>query len=162
MVILEICHQKMDLYVAAQNAIQATNLSEKGIDQEELVNRAVDLVQEIQSSTTWKRICQSQNQFVEVPFTIVVTRAEIPDDSFIDSGPQKSQIPTAVPVLIHGQIDAVFKDESVKPPPGMSEWIIVDWKTVSVVDSDREALATHYQPQVQLYAYCWSAGLYGE
>ncbi|MEO1990677.1 MAG: UvrD-helicase domain-containing protein [Pirellulales bacterium] len=155
-------HQKMDLYVAAQNAIQATNLSEKGIDQEELVNRAVDLVQEIQSSTTWKRICQSQNQFVEVPFTIVVTRAEIPDDSFIDSGPQKSQIPTAVPVLIHGQIDAVFKDESVKPPPGMSEWIIVDWKTVSVVDSDREALATHYQPQVQLYAYCWSAGLYGE
>ena len=83
-------------------------------------------------------------------------------DVDIDSGCQKSRMPTTAPVLIHGQIDAVFKDESTKPPPGMSEWIIVDWKTVSVADCDRDALATHYQPQVQLYAYCWSIGLYSE
>ena len=85
-----------------------------------------------------------------------------PDDVDIDSGCQKSRMPTTAPVLIHGQIDAVFKDESTKPPPGMSEWIIVDWKTVSVADCDRDALATHYQPQIQLYAYCWSIGLYSQ
>ena len=147
---------------AADNAIRETNLSEKGIGHEELVNRALQLVKDIQSSSTWKRICQSQNQYVEVPFTIVVARDEVPDDVDIDSGCQKSRVPTTAPVLIHGQVDAVFKDESTKPPPGMSEWIIVDWKTVSVADCDRDALATHYQPQIQLYAYCWSIGLYSQ
>ena len=155
-------HQKPDLRAAADNAIRETNLSEKGIGHEELVNRALQLVKDIQSSSTWKRICQSQNQYVEVPFTIVVARDEVPDDVDIDSGCQKSRVPTTAPVLIHGQIDAVFKDESTKPPPGMSEWIIVDWKTVSVADCDRDALATHYQPQIQLYAYCWSIGLYSQ
>jgi ATP-dependent exoDNAse (exonuclease V) beta subunit len=62
-------------------------------------------------------------------------------------------------VLIRGRIDAVFRDGSAPPPPGMTDWVIVDWKTTSVSDADSAALDAHYRPQVELYARCWAAGL---
>jgi ATP-dependent exoDNAse (exonuclease V) beta subunit len=121
----------------------------------------------------WRRIVASPERHVEVPFSIAVAGEEIPADVAVDRGPAgatgagsngggpAAADPTtpAVPVLIRGQIDAVFHDAATTPPAGMSKWVIVDWKTTSVADSDAEKLVEHYRPQLRLYARCWATGL---
>ena len=53
----------------------------------------------------------------------------------------------AVPVLVRGSIDLVFKE-----PDG---WVIVDYKTDSVTGGKPDALVEKYAPQVRLYADSW-------
>jgi len=163
----------LDLHAAAASLVEESDLAETGVARESLAGRAVTLVGEIRGSDVWRRIVASPERHVEVPFSIAVAGEEIPADVAVDRGPAgatgagsngggpAAADPTtpAVPVLIRGQIDAVFHDAATTPPAGMSKWVIVDWKTTSVADSDAEKLVEHYRPQLRLYARCWATGL---
>jgi ATP-dependent helicase/nuclease subunit A len=153
-----------DLQRAAENALaesdlDESDLAESGIARRTLVDRAVALVEEIRQSTTWQRIRASRERHVEVPFTIAVAGGEIPAAVTVDAGPGQTDSAAAfgdsLPVLIRGQIDAVF--EEADTASGDSAWIILDWKTTSVIDRDAEILQDHYRPQLRLYARCWAA-----
>lgn len=156
------------LEVAAASAIETSDLADVGLDREDVARRAAALVNDIRTSPLWQRIEASCEQRVEVPFSIAVDSDAIPTGVAIDYGPRASGLAgpalagltlASTPVLIRGQIDAVFRDGSTPPPPGMTDWVIVDWKTTSVSDADSAALDAHYRPQVELYARCWAAGL---
>ncbi len=155
-----------DMRSAAESAIEESDLAESGVARLDLVNRAVTLVEEIQGSPAWRRIRESRERYVEVPFTIAVQSAEIPAGVAIDVGPglpataaadllAKAAVGGApLPVLIRGQIDAVFDESSTTE----RHWVILDWKTTSVADRDAGKLEDHYRPQLALYARCWAAG----
>lgn len=156
-----------DLRSAAESAIEESDLAESGIARQDLVDRAVALVDEIQRSPVWQRICESRDRYVEVPFTITVHGDEIPAGVKVDAGPGRAEsndadLPAAatlssssLPVLIRGQIDAVFDEAATGDP----DWVIVDWKTTSIADRDAAKLEDHYRPQLALYARCWAAGV---
>jgi ATP-dependent exoDNAse (exonuclease V) beta subunit len=139
-----------------------------------MADRAVALVEEILRSGVWRRIEAAAERHVEVPFSIAVSIDEIPAGVEVDvgpgwaatdagpGGPSASSVASALPalpVLIRGQIDAVFRDPSAAPPAGMTDWVILDWKTTSVTAADAERLVDHYRPQLRLYARCWAASL---
>ncbi len=152
------------LEAAATSGLATTSLTECGLDRAELVQRALDLVQDIQRSDVWQRIETSRVHDVEVPFVIAVDSAAVPSEVTVDLGPSDAVVtdsPPHIPVLIRGQIDAVYKEnpDVAAPPPGMTDWMIVDWKTTSVTEAGAAALEAHYRPQVDLYARAWSAGL---
>lgn len=158
-----------DLRSAAESAIEESDFADSGIARQTLVDRAVALVAEIQRSAAWRRIRESRERHVEVPFTIAVRGDEIPPGVAVDAGPGRAEPAVAdrhgaapagdasLPVLIRGQIDAVFR-ETAPPPADMSDWIILDWKTTSVADRDAARLMDHYRPQLTLYARCWATG----
>ncbi|MFM8893530.1 MAG: PD-(D/E)XK nuclease family protein, partial [Planctomycetia bacterium] len=155
-----------DLATAAASIVAESDLAESGIDRDSLARQAVALVDRVRASDVWRRIVASSERHVEVPFSLVVADDEIPDGVSIDRGPaceardgDPAGSDSAVPVLIRGQIDAVFRDVATSPPPGMSGWVIVDWKTTSAADADVGKLTDHYRPQLRLYARCWAAGL---
>ena len=152
----------LDLAAAAASIVQESDLSESEVDREELVERAVSLVEEICRSDVWQRVTGGGERLVEVPFSIAVTADEIPSGVDVDRGPAAAAadpvVAASCPVLIRGQIDAVFHDASTAPPVGMTDWVIVDWKTTSVAAADAAKLEDHYRPQVRLYARCWAAG----
>ena len=163
----------LDLHAAAASLVEESDLADSGFARESLASRAVALVDEVRRSDVWRRIGASPERHVEVPFSIAVAGEEIPAGVPVDRGPgvaegnvahgggpaEASSATLTVPVLIRGQIDAVFRDTATSPPAGMSEWVIVDWKTTSVADSDVEKLEEHYRPQLRLYARCWATGL---
>ena len=155
---------RLDLVAAAVSLVEESDLAESGIPPEQLVRRAVDLVEEIRRSDIWRRLPANAGDFVEVPFSIAVAAQEVPADVEVDHGPgaTSAEAVTGVPVLIRGQIDAVFRDASSAPPAGMTDWIILDWKTTSVAAADARKLEDHYRPQLRLYARCWAAGLHGD
>jgi hypothetical protein len=153
---------EFDLAAAAASSVEASDLAESGLDRQELARRATTLVEEVLASTAWRRIVASPERYVEVPFTIAVAAAEIPPTVEVDIGPGEAAgsdggACAAAPVVIRGQIDAVFRDVAVPPPAGMSDWVILDWKTTSVIDADEARLREHYAPQLVLYARCWAA-----
>ncbi len=163
----------LDLSAAAASIVAESDLAESGVDCDLLARRAGALVEHVRTSDVWRRIVASPERHVEVPFSIAVVGGEIPDDVPVDRGPAweagdeagggdtagADPRGTAVPVLIRGQIDAVFRDSAKSPPAGMSDWVIVDWKTTSVADADVGKLVDHYRPQLRLYARCWATGL---
>ncbi|MFM9196154.1 MAG: UvrD-helicase domain-containing protein, partial [Planctomycetia bacterium] len=155
-----------DLRRAAESAIEESDLAESGIARQALVDRAVTLVEEIRRSAAWRRMSASRERHVEVPFTIAVRAEEIPAGVTVDAGPGRTESTAAAPpapaaagggsppVLIRGQIDAVFDAAAAAGEP---EWVILDWKTTSVADRDAGKLEDHYRPQLVLYARCWAA-----
>jgi ATP-dependent helicase/nuclease subunit A len=157
----------IDLRTAAESAFEESDFAESGIARQELVDRAVALVGEIQGSLAWQRLRESRERHVEVPFTIAVRGDEIPAGVHVDAGPGQAESGAVdlrgaaadggglVPVLIRGQIDAVFDEATAGEP----DWVILDWKTTSVADRDAGKLEEHYRPQLALYARCWAAGL---
>jgi ATP-dependent helicase/nuclease subunit A len=147
-----------DLEAAAESAIAESDLVESEAGRTKLVGRAVSLVRDVLRSDVWRRIEASSARHVEVPFSIAVTAAEIPTGVEVDHGPGAGDAACAeVLVLVRGQIDAVYRDESSPPPAGMSDWVIVDWKTTSVTEADAARLEDHYRPQLQLYARAWAS-----
>jgi ATP-dependent exoDNAse (exonuclease V) beta subunit/RecB family exonuclease len=156
-----------DLRTAAESALEESDFAESGIARQELVDRAVALVGEIQRSPAWQRIRESRERHVEVPFTIAVSGDEIPEGVHVDAGPGRAESGAAdlraaaaegdglVPVLIRGQIDAVFDEAAAGEP----DWVVLDWKTTSVAAHDAGKLEDHYRPQLALYARCWAAGV---
>jgi len=154
-----------DLAAAAASTVEVSDLAESGSDRAELARRAVALVEDVLASAAWRRIAASPERHVEVPFSIAVAAAEIPPEVEVDYGPAgeaakeaaEAAARPAVPILIRGQIDAVFRDVASSPPVGMTDWVILDWKTTSVIAADRGRLRDHYVPQLVLYARCWAA-----
>ncbi|MFM8578400.1 MAG: PD-(D/E)XK nuclease family protein [Planctomycetaceae bacterium] len=170
----------LDLEAAATSILLESDLSGIGIDTATLARRATTLVEHIRESDIWRRIASSPERYVEVPFSITVAAGELPEHIGVVDGPgnvadrpmhgslaDRSSSAHASPpvrtdgqpVLIRGQIDAVFRDDARPPRDGMSDWVIVDWKTTSVVESDISQLVEHYRPQLRLYARCWATGL---
>jgi len=161
---------KPDLATVAANVVAESDLAESGIDRTMLAERAVTLVEEIQRSDVWRRLEAASQRHDEVPFSIAVLADEIPAGVEVDFGPGRTaaaagparggakQASGSPPVLIRGQIDAVYC-ETPPPPAGMTRWVIVDWKTTSIADSEAEKLVAHYRPQLRLYARCWAADL---
>jgi ATP-dependent helicase/nuclease subunit A len=155
----------LDVAAVAASLVQESDLADSGIDREELVRRAVALVADIRRSDVWRRLRDSRPHHVEVPFSIAVVAGEIPPGVAVDRGPAlggHDQPAASVPVLIRGQIDAVFRNATSRPPAGMTHWEILDWKTTSVTDADATKLVQHYRPQLTLYARCWASGLVDE
>ena len=152
-----------DLAAAAASAVQESDLAESGLDRQELARQAAALVEEVLASPAWRRIEASGERHVEVPFAIAAAAGEIPPSVPVDRGPGGNAADPAAlvsgPVLIRGQIDAVYRDATFPPPAGMSDWVILDWKTHSVMAADEARLEAHYRPQLALYARCWAAGL---
>jgi ATP-dependent exoDNAse (exonuclease V) beta subunit len=162
-----------DLAAAAASTVEVSDLAESGSDREELARRAMALVEDVLASPEWRRIAASPERHVEVPFSIAVAAAEIPTSVEVDYGPTgeagcdtagPAVARPAVPVLIRGQIDAVFRDASgptaggpARESAAATDWVILDWKTTSVIAADRERLRAHYGPQLVLYARCWAA-----
>ncbi len=169
----------LDLEAAATSAIAETDLLQSGHDQQLLITRAVELVQEVMQHPVWRRIVAGAQCHVELPFTISVPAAEITAEVEVDYGPvpetldamkaarigtAPAQAATTVvtekpPVLIRGQIDLVYQDPDTAPNAGMTDWLVLDWKTTSVADSEIGKLEDHYRPQLRLYARCWAAWL---
>ena len=164
-------HAGFDLATAAANVVAESDLADSGVDRRKLADAAVALVEDILRSKAWRRIEAAAERYVEVPFSIAVASDEIPAGVEADAGPGRaaadavqgsaevSPASSGLPVLIRGQIDAVFRDASPAPPDDMTDWVILDWKTTSVTDADADKLADHYRPQLRLYARCWAAGL---
>jgi ATP-dependent helicase/nuclease subunit A len=163
-----------DLASTAANVVAESDLVESGMDRRKLADAAVALVEEIRRSDVWRRIEAAAERHVEVPFSIAVSADEIPAGVAVDAGPGQAAADagqgsaearpasSGLPVLIRGQIDAVFHETAATPQAGMTDWVIVDWKTTSVTDADADKLADHYRPQLRLYARCWAAGLPGK
>jgi ATP-dependent helicase/nuclease subunit A len=164
-------HGEFDLATAAANVVAESDFADSGIDRRKLADMAVALVEEIRGSDAWRRIEAAAERHVEVPFSIAVAADEIPAGVEVDAGPGRATndagqagaevkpASSSPPVLIRGQIDAVFRDLSAAPSVGMTDWVILDWKTTSVTDADADKLADHYRPQLRLYARCWAAAL---
>jgi ATP-dependent helicase/nuclease subunit A len=164
-------HAGFDLAAAAANVVAESDLADSGVDRRKLADAAVALVEDILRSEAWRRIEAAAERHVELPFSIAVASDEIPAGVEVDAGPGRaaadagqgsaelSPASSGLPVLIRGQIDAVFREASVAPPAGMTDWMILDWKTTSVTEADAGKLADHYRPQLRLYARCWAAGL---
>ena len=164
-------HVGFDLATAAANVVAESDLAESGVDRTMLADRAVAIVEEIRRSDVWRRIEAAAEWHVEVPFSIAVSADEIPAGVEVDAGPGRAAADagqgsagaspawSGLPVLIRGQIDAVFQEKAAAPPARMTEWVIVDWKTTSIAESETEKLVDHYRPQLRLYARCWAAGL---
>lgn len=85
------------------------------------------LVEEIRQSEVWRRIEAAAERHVEVPFSIAVSADEIPAGVELDVGPGRAvaeagqaggearQASGSPPVLIRGQIDAVFREKAAAP-----------------------------------------------
>jgi ATP-dependent exoDNAse (exonuclease V) beta subunit/RecB family exonuclease len=150
-----------DLAAVAASALAASELAGSGQDIATLAEQAVELVQEVQRQAIWKQIHSGgpagAEYFMEVPFSIFIEPGEVGPNVKVDYGPAheaEEQNPPAV--LVRGQIDLIFRDGSQPPPADMSDWMVLDWKTTSVLDMDREKLEASYRPQVRLYARCWA------
>jgi ATP-dependent helicase/nuclease subunit A len=103
-------------------------LPEHGLDAER-AGAAADLVRRVMRSGLWQRALRSPERYTEIPFQIA--RSSEGSLSF----------------LIRGAIDLVFREED--------GWVLVDYKTDRVRAGNPADLATHYAPQVRLYAEAW-------
>lgn len=87
-------------------------------------------VSAVTKSDIWKRAQQSQQVFAEVPFECEKNDCD-------------------VPTLVRGVIDLVFQEDD--------GWVIVDYKTDDVSDSNVAEFVEYYGEQLNAYAQYWSA-----
>jgi ATP-dependent helicase/nuclease subunit A len=120
--------ETIDIRLYAENLLKD---EERDVAQLSEVLRVVDSVQ---SSTLWRRARAARERYVEIPFALEVSAAELGLQ-----GPPST--------LLHGTIDLVFREGN--------EWFVVDYKTDSTVNR-LEALTDYYTAQVRLYASFWS------
>ena len=90
-----------------------------------VIPEALDTVERVMAAAFWQEAMAAAERAVEVPFAVRVEAAG------------------AVPRLLHGVIDLVFKTAD--------GWTLIDYKT--------DQLAAHYAPQIRAYAEHWSAQL---
>ncbi len=128
----------LDIPAAAVTVLSGEDVSLVHLD------RAVATVRGVLASDVWRRAQASPARLAEVPFSVQVRGADLPEGvrKFAgDGGP--------LPTVIRGVIDLVFSDTA-------GRWTVVDWKTDAVTAASERLLAEHYRPQVELYADCWS------
>lgn len=127
----------LDLAAAAAAALASEELSPG------LVDRAVATVRAVMAADIWKRAAASDKRLVEVPFSVQVRGADLPEPVRHLAGDG-----APLPTVVRGVIDLVFREAD-------GRWTVVDWKTDSVAAASEHLLADHYRPQVELYADCW-------
>ena len=109
-----------------------TALEESGLDPG-LSNEVLEVVKSVKSSAIWKRAEKSEKRLAEVPVHVRVQQSG-------DSG-------HAVPAIMRGVIDLVFKENG--------GWVLVDYKTDTFHEKDRQALVEKYRSQLENYAKAW-------
>jgi ATP-dependent helicase/nuclease subunit A len=93
---------------------------------------AVSTVNQVIASGLWKHAKPSKQRLVDVPLAMPVSESE--------SG-------NGLPTVLRGVIDLVFLEDN--------GWVIVDYKSERVDESEITAMANYYQPQVAAYAKVW-------
>jgi ATP-dependent helicase/nuclease subunit A len=99
------------------------------VDKPELrgvVPEALDLVERVMTSETWRRAQAAEECSVEVPFAIAHPR------------------PDGRPAVLSGVIDLAFRDAD--------GWKIVDYKSDQIASPDGSELIAKYAPQLDAYA----------
>jgi ATP-dependent helicase/nuclease subunit A len=128
--LLEICHKrpKQDL-----NPIAFQLLSQFGLDSNRL-DELVATAQVVVGSEIWQRAQRSSHCFSELPIEIYEPKTE----------------PSALPTrLVRGVIDLIFQE-----PDG---WVIVDYKTDDITESELAATIQQYSGQLAEYARIWNS-----
>ena len=95
-----------------------------------VIPEALDTVERVMAAAFWQEAMAAAERAVEVPFAVRVEAAG------------------AVPRLLHGVIDLVFKTAD--------GWTLIDYKT-DQLGAGVDQLAAHYAPQIRAYAEHWSA-----
>ena len=95
-----------------------------------VIPEALDTVERVMAAAFWEEAMAAAERAVEVPFAVRVEAAG------------------AVPRLLHGVIDLVFKTAD--------GWTLIDYKT-DQLGAGVDQLAAHYAPQIRAYAEHWSA-----
>ncbi|MFP4015893.1 MAG: UvrD-helicase domain-containing protein [Halanaerobiales bacterium] len=102
------------------------------------------LINKFKDSRLWKRILQSENVLTEVPFSLKI-EVDDPLYQFINIENMHAK---AVPIILSGVIDLVFREED--------GWVIVDYKTDHVENQKEfDELKKIYSGQVKIYAAVW-------
>jgi ATP-dependent helicase/nuclease subunit A len=92
------------------------------------------IVEGARESPLWRRALAAKTRFVEVPFALVVPRAELG----VSDGPAE--------ILLQGAIDLVFEEDA--------GWMLIDYKSDTVKDNLADLVA-FYTPQVDIYRRYW-------
>jgi len=95
----------------------------------ELLDDAARTVDRVIGSDLWKRAHRSESTLTEVPLSLC---------SPVDGG---------LPTVFRGVIDLVFLEAG--------SWVIVDYKSERVEESELPALVAYYKPQIDAYAEAW-------
>jgi ATP-dependent helicase/nuclease subunit A len=95
----------------------------------DLVDDAVHTVERVIGSDLWKRAQKSECSLAEVPLSLCT-----PDDG-------------GLPTVFRGVIDLAFLESN--------SWVIVDYKSEGVEESEIPALVAYYKPQIDAYAEAW-------
>jgi ATP-dependent helicase/nuclease subunit A len=119
----------LDLRVHAANLLAAEERAAGEVDE------VVRVVEAVRASPLWARALAARRRLAEVPFALPVARA----DAGWPDGPN--------PMVLQGVIDLVFEEDDA--------WILVDYKSDTVTDANRAALAAFYEPQIAMYRRYW-------
>jgi len=93
------------------------------------------LVEAVARSPLWQRARAARRRLVEVPFALDVAREEVG----LADGPARR--------VLQGAIDLLFEEEE--------GWVLVDYKSDTIVPGALEGLVAFYAPQVALYRRYW-------
>lgn len=97
-----------------------------------LVDKVVATVEQVTASDLWQRAQRSQRCMAEVSLAMLVPASDVPD---------------GLPTVRRGVIDLVFRETN--------GWVIVDYKSERVKESDIPALVAYYKPQIGAYVKAW-------
>lgn len=146
--LLELAAHDPGLDLAAAAAVVLSNEEVSPVH----VDRAVETVSSVMRSDLWRRAQSSDARHVEVPFSVQVRGENLPERVRRLAGKDGPPVPT----VVRGVIDLVFREADGR------RWTVVDWKTDAVAAASEPLLESHYRPQVELYADCWSLLAYNQ
>jgi ATP-dependent helicase/nuclease subunit A len=146
--LLELAAHDPGLDLAAAAAVVLSNEEVSPVH----VDRAVETVWSVMRSDLWRRAQASDARHVEVPFSVQVRGEDLPERVRRLAGKDGPPVPT----VVRGVIDLVFREADGR------RWTVVDWKTDAVAAASEPLLESHYRPQVELYADCWSLLAYNQ
>jgi ATP-dependent helicase/nuclease subunit A len=147
---------------AAETALRSEDAPLRWRNDPERAREAVEMVERVIASDTWRRAQTADRMLVESPFAVAWSTGEYRDLLASVRGPGASQIGApaedsradearigGAPVeIIEGVVDLAFRERGV--------WTLVDYKTDQEgrsMDPDRRAV---YQAQLDMYAACWT------
>lgn len=133
--LLELCHKQpqQDLRPMATQLLAQNDLASDRLD--DLLSTA----QAVVKSEIWQRAQRSLRSFSELPI-------ELFESNDTPGNPTSSANP---PQLIRGVIDLIFEE-----PDG---WVIVDYKTDDITETELPAAIEQYRGQLAEYARIWTA-----
>ena len=126
-----VVHQLFEVIMNQDDEPDLEPLALSLLSQEQLetssLNDLIDTVTTVKRSEIWKRARAADERLTEVPI------AWLTDDD--------------LPTITRGVIDLAFRKGD--------HWVIVDYKSERIDESQAEALAAYYRPQLQAYVAAW-------